>query len=132
MKVLQTDQHNISQVPNVRRRVFAAFDAVIVKQMDCDLEIFKEVVLNELVTNAIRYGKGLIEVTIDVCEDAIRIGVSDEGEGFDPSIIKCENAFDGLGEHGRGFALINAIADTVRFIKTNGKFSVIAEKRTAT
>ena len=99
---------------------------VIVKEMGCaagrEFEI--EIVLNEALTNAIKYGSAhdpSKQIQCCVACDQTRgmlIVVRDPGPGFDPASIPNpvigENIFS---TGGRGIYLINQLADEVRFEK---------------
>jgi len=79
------------------------------------------VAVAEALTNAIEFGNGgdpkkVVAVSADLCSDFIRVGVSDEGPGFDPSRIPdplMPEALDSPG--GRGLFLIRSLADRVEF-----------------
>jgi anti-sigma regulatory factor (Ser/Thr protein kinase) len=65
-----------------------------------------ELVVSELVTNAVVHGAGQIRLTVDLDEDRLRVEVTDEGSGF-------EHAVRGIPFHevrGRGLAIVDAAA----------------------
>lgn len=128
VKVIQVERDSVFNVADIRHRIFDGLAAIA---NGTDINLFERIVVGELLQNAIRYGRGVIEVTVDVRSDAIEITVSDEGDGFDPAIIDCENVTDGLdcGTHGRGYAMIKAVSDEVRFSRAYGKFTVTVTKR---
>ena len=57
----------------------------------------------ELVTNALKHGRGSIEVAVRPEEDFLQIAVSDEGAGFPAS-------FDSAARDGLGFKIVSAMA----------------------
>jgi two-component sensor histidine kinase len=61
----------------------------------------------ELVTNALKHGRGSIEVAVRQEEDCLKIAVSDEGAGF-PA------AFDSRAKDGLGFKIVSAMAGPAR------------------
>ena len=60
----------------------------------------------ELVTNALKHGRGRVDVAVTQQEDCLRIAVSDEGPGFPAS-------FD-LARAGLGFKIVSAMAGPAR------------------
>lgn len=79
--------------------------------------------LTEAVTNAIRHGNALDvdkEVRIDVYthRDKLRIAVTDEGPGFEPTTVPDPTAPEFLErEGGRGVFLMRALSDEIAFSK---------------
>lgn len=66
-----------------------------------------ELITAELVTNAVRHGGGVHEVTLRATGDVIRIEVTDAGDG-QPQLREAEtNAFGG-----RGLALVEALSSS--------------------
>jgi two-component sensor histidine kinase len=57
----------------------------------------------ELVTNALKHGRGSVEVAVRQEEDCLKIAVSDEGAGFPASL-------DSTAEDGLGFKIVSAMA----------------------
>jgi anti-sigma regulatory factor (Ser/Thr protein kinase) len=78
-------------------------------------------IVAEAIANAMTYGnredpalRVIIELELRAHE--IRIGVSDEGDGFDPEAISPPLGDDALGAtNGRGLFLIRRLADDVKF-----------------
>ena len=79
------------------------------------------VVLCEALANAIVYGNQLdpakrVEVRVEVGEEAVELHVSDEGDGFDPSVIPDPTEPDRIElSQGRGLFLIRQLVDEVHF-----------------
>jgi two-component sensor histidine kinase len=59
----------------------------------------------ELVTNALKYGRGNVEVSVQRRATGLEIAVSDQGDGFPPD-------FDPIATHGLGMKLVTALART--------------------
>jgi DNA-binding NarL/FixJ family response regulator len=64
-----------------------------------------ELVVSELVTNAVSHGHSGCELRIGLTEDTLRIAVTDRGDGT-PDVL----ATTGRDEHGRGLVLVSAVA----------------------
>jgi serine/threonine-protein kinase RsbW len=65
--------------------------------------------VSELVSNSVKHSKvtnGSIEVFVCMTDAAIRVEVSDDGEGFDPPPLAHDDA-----EEGRGLHLVHELAD---------------------
>src|ERR1700681_984907 len=77
-----------------------------------DADLFTtELILGELLTNAVEHAPGRIDVRIDWADDQPTIRVRDTGEGFDTvGSALPENLFD---ENGRGLFLITTLAPDV-------------------
>ncbi|MEY8302872.1 ATP-binding protein [Anaerosalibacter bizertensis] len=85
-----------------------------------------KLILNELVANGAIHGNAydrekLVNLSVEVLEDLIRIEVTDEGEGFecdfksyDPLALKCS---------GRGLVIVNGLSDEF-YVKKNKIVSV--------
>ncbi|MBE0447242.1 MAG: ATP-binding protein [Actinobacteria bacterium] len=123
----RTDIKNISTIRNV---VFKAFDTVVDEPDTDELDLFKELVIGELLTNAVKYGRPYITVELRLINDSVIVSVSDQGKGCDPSILKCEDLTDGLDDstHGRGLKLAETLSDELTFVKERDRFTVIARK----
>jgi anti-sigma regulatory factor (Ser/Thr protein kinase) len=65
-----------------------------------------ELVVSELVTNAVTHGAGEITLTITLVRDSVTLSVLDEGGGRP----KLRHVGSGSG-HGRGLALVARLAD---------------------
>ena len=80
-----------------------------------------QVVLSEAISNAIVRGNGedlakWVEVRAELLTDEIRVFVSDEGPGFDPSAVPDPIGSEQLDEAGgRGLFLIRKLVDAVQF-----------------
>ena len=80
-----------------------------------------QVVLSEALSNAIVRGNcedcsKWVDVRAELVPDAIRVYVTDEGPGFDPSTIPEPIRPEQLDEaHGRGLYLIHKLVDAVQF-----------------
>lgn len=61
----------------------------------------------ELITNALKHGRGRVEVAVRREEDCLKIVVSDEGAGFPPS-------FDPTARDGLGLKIVSAMAGPAR------------------
>ena len=64
-----------------------------------------ELVVSELVTNAVEHGRGAIQVEVERRRQEIRGVVSDHGSGF--AYRAC--ALDGVHIRGRGLAIVDAL-----------------------
>jgi serine/threonine-protein kinase RsbW len=79
------------------------------------------VVLSEALSNAIVRGNGedgrkSVHVRAELLADAIRLVVTDEGPGFDPTAVPEPIRPDQLDEaNGRGLYLIRKLVDAVQF-----------------
>jgi serine/threonine-protein kinase RsbW len=77
--------------------------------------------LAEALANAIRYGTGehpdrIVRVRVELGRDAVRIHVSDDGAGFDPSDLPDPTRPENLErEDGRGLFVIRHLVDDVAF-----------------
>jgi anti-sigma regulatory factor (Ser/Thr protein kinase) len=65
-----------------------------------------ELLVSELVTNAVMHGRGKITLRAQVDEDRLLVEVIDEGEGFERTVRHSD--FDNVG--GRGLAIVDAEA----------------------
>ncbi len=54
------------------------------------------ILLNELITNALKYGKGDIDVSFSVRGEGALLVVEDQGPGFAPGFMQCKDANTGL------------------------------------
>ncbi len=77
--------------------------------------------LEEALSNAIKHGNGLdpkktVTVTFSVDPDLVRIVITDQGTGFDPSSVPDPTTDDHLEEpNGRGIMLMQAYMDQVSY-----------------
>jgi serine/threonine-protein kinase RsbW len=70
--------------------------------------------LTEACSNSVRHAyregrEGVVEVRYELLADRIAVEVSDEGDGFDPSVF--EQQAEDLDEGGLGIAIIRAVTD---------------------
>jgi anti-sigma regulatory factor (Ser/Thr protein kinase) len=69
-----------------------------------------EMIITELVTNAVRHGPGgPVEVAIEAGRDRMRGEVADPGTGFRKYQVTSRRAYD---EGGRGLFLVDALSDS--------------------
>jgi serine/threonine-protein kinase RsbW len=79
------------------------------------------VVLCEALANAIVYGNQLdpakrVDVRVEVGDEAVALHVSDEGDGFDPSVVPDPTQPERIDlNQGRGLFLIRQLVDEVHF-----------------
>jgi anti-sigma regulatory factor (Ser/Thr protein kinase) len=64
-----------------------------------------EIVVGELVTNALRYTAGPVALAVAHCDEHLEVEVVDEGHCFDPTVISTPG-----DEGGRGILIVEAIA----------------------
>ncbi len=80
-----------------------------------------QVVLSEALANAILRGNReasdkCVDIRAELLSDAIRVSVTDEGPGFDPSAVREPIEPEQLDEaRGRGLFLIRKLVDAVQF-----------------
>lgn len=73
--------------------------------------------LTEACTNSVRHAyadgrEGEVEIRYELADETLAVEVSDEGGGFDPSLI--EAGADEADEGGLGIAIIRALTDDLR------------------
>jgi len=66
-------------------------------------------VVSEAVTNAVRYGRGDVELAVDLRQDRIRIEVSDGNPSPPVRRDSGDGLSDGLADGGRGLYLLDAL-----------------------
>ena len=77
--------------------------------------------LAEALANAIIYGNGhdaskLVRVRVEVLVDAVRIHVTDDGDGFDPALVPDPTMPENLErEFGRGLFVLRHLVDQLSF-----------------
>lgn len=90
-------------------------------ELDREAAFRLRVTLGEAVANAILYGSGdrpgaVVRVSAKAHADGLRVKVSDEGSGFDPSAVPDPVSAEGIGRpRGRGLFLLRQLADGVTF-----------------
>jgi serine/threonine-protein kinase RsbW len=92
------------------------------------------VILSEALSNAILRGNAedqqkWVEVRAELVPDSIRVYVTDEGPGFDPTAVPEPIGPDQLDEaQGRGLYLIRKLVDTVYFNKQGNSICMILRR----
>jgi len=93
-----------------------------------------QVVLSEALSNAIVRGNceergKWVDVRAELLPDTIRVSVTDEGTGFDPSSVPEPTHPDQLGEaNGRGLYLIRKLVDAVQFNERGNSICMILRR----
>jgi serine/threonine-protein kinase RsbW len=93
-----------------------------------------QVVLSEALSNAIVRGnredrEKWVDVRAELREDAIRLEVTDEGPGFDPSTVPEPIRPEQLDEaNGRGLYLIRRLVDAVEFNERGNSICMILRR----
>ena len=72
--------------------------------------------VNELVTNGVKYGRGSIRLLASISHAAVHVEVLDDGRGFRPQVE--EPTIDQTS--GRGLFLVEKMADRWGVTETNG------------
>lgn len=80
-------------------------------------------IASELVANAVRHGSPPAVLTLEVGPDRIRILVSNHGSAPDPRVLTADPDAD----HGRGLAMVEALADEVGWARDGERLDVWAE-----
>lgn len=75
--------------------------------LDADIVANAELLVSEIVTNALRHGAGEIALTVRVDPPGIGVAVTDTGEGM--PIARAERPADDEGS-GRGLLIVDAVA----------------------
>jgi anti-sigma regulatory factor (Ser/Thr protein kinase) len=91
---------NVRHARRITRTALAAWGAT-------DLVDSAEMVVSELVTNAMRYGSGPVDLTLALTETGLRVSVTDEGTTL-PSAR--EAGEDAVG--GRGLQIVRLLAES--------------------
>jgi serine/threonine-protein kinase RsbW len=93
-----------------------------------------QVVLSEALSNAIVRGNReergkWVHVRAELLSDAIRVSVTDEGSGFDPSSVPEPITPDQIDEaNGRGLFLIRKLVDAVQFNEQGNSICMILRR----
>jgi anti-sigma regulatory factor (Ser/Thr protein kinase) len=74
--------------------------------LDRDTLASGKLLVSELVTNAVRHGRGMITLTAALSHDRLRVEVIAEGSGFAPALD--EHEFENIG--GWGLQIVDAEA----------------------
>ncbi|WP_052440497.1 ATP-binding protein [Streptacidiphilus anmyonensis] len=91
---------NVRHARRITRTALAAWGAA-------DLVDSAEMIVSELVTNAMRYGSGPVDLTLALTDAGLRVSVTDEGTAL-PSAR--EAGEDALG--GRGLQIVRLLAES--------------------
>ncbi|WP_052442466.1 ATP-binding protein [Streptacidiphilus neutrinimicus] len=91
---------NVRHARRITRTALAAWGAT-------DLVDSAEMIVSELVTNAMRYGSGPVDLTLALTDSGLRVSVTDEGTTL-PSAR--EAGEDALG--GRGLQIVRLLAES--------------------
>jgi serine/threonine-protein kinase RsbW len=92
------------------------------------------VVLSEALSNAIVRGNGedrtkWVDVRVELVPDSIRVNVTDEGPGFDPTAVPEPIRPEQLDEaRGRGLFLIRKLVDAVQFNEQGNSICMILRR----
>jgi anti-sigma regulatory factor (Ser/Thr protein kinase) len=91
--------------PRAARAKLADFDHGLPSERLCDAELL----LSELVSNAVKYGgEGDISVTFERADDRFRTEVVDQGDGF---LATLRDAGEGQRNGGWGLPLVQRLSD---------------------
>ncbi|MFC1412039.1 ATP-binding protein [Streptacidiphilus sp. N1-12] len=94
------DPQNVRHARRITRTALAAWGAP-------DLIDSAEMLVSELVTNALLYGRGPVDLTLALTGRSLRIAVTDEGTSLP---VPKEAGADAQG--GRGLAIVELLADS--------------------
>ncbi len=86
-----------------------------------------ELIASELAANAVRYGSAPYALHLDSDPERIRISVSNHGSTEDPQLIDAEI----YSHHGRGLAIIEALADNLGWARDGDRLDVWADLQIA-
>lgn len=99
----EKDLQRTRAAPALARRTLARWFG---EDVDRDQLRTAELLVSELVTNAVMHGRGNITLRAHVDEDRLLVEVIDEGGGFERTLR--QDDFDSVG--GRGLAIVDAEA----------------------
>ncbi|GAA5009638.1 ATP-binding protein [Kitasatospora paranensis] len=88
---------NVARARRLTRTALAAWGAA-------HLSDSAELLMSELVTNALRYGRGAVSIALTLTDGALQISVSDFGRGVPTLRVAAEDETTG-----RGLALVTAL-----------------------
>jgi serine/threonine-protein kinase RsbW len=117
-------------VPFIRRLCRQALEHL---RIDRDVVDEITLALNEACANVVQHAgpHNDYEVRVDLDDLRCRIQVTDQGEGFDPSLLTEQHPADVL-DAGTGLRLMRALVDTLQFEQdTQGRHRVTFVKRLA-
>jgi len=104
----------------IKKELEAMFGIMKKEIQDDDLFFDAKLILDELICNGILHGNDendekLLEVSIDINDENIKIQVSDEGDGFEYS----KEAYNPLSleTNGRGLCLVDGLSDELHIDK---------------
>ena len=86
-----------------------------------------ELIASELAANAVRYGNTPYALHIEAAPSRVRISVSNHGSTEDPRLIDAEI----YSHHGRGLAIVEALADSLGWARDGDRLDVWADLRVA-
>jgi anti-sigma regulatory factor (Ser/Thr protein kinase) len=111
VRILNSGSRAAAEARNEVREWFRYLDAG-------DLASDAELIVSELVTNAVLHGSGQVTIDLRLVPDGVRVAVADEGPGA-PARVRAGTRL----QHGRGIALVEILADSwgVAELPTGGK-----------
>ena len=86
--------------------------------------------LEEALVNAIRHGNGLspdksVQVSCTLCDDLVRVVITDEGEGFSPGEVPDPTAIENLEKPGgRGIMLMKAFMSAIEYNESGNQLTL--------
>ncbi len=127
------------QIPGEMRYVSVARQAVeaVTEQLQLpgDVRMAVKLAVGEACNNAVQHAKrdarrdGSVLIACRALPDALEIDVTNQGNGFHPSILAAMPESADLLEHGRGMALMEMMMDSVEYLSENGDTTVRMRKR---
>ncbi|MEY9963206.1 anti-sigma regulatory factor (Ser/Thr protein kinase) [Streptacidiphilus sp. MAP12-16] len=91
---------NVRHARRITRTALAAWGAP-------DLIDSAEMLVSELVTNALQYGRGPVDLTLALTGQSLRIAVTDEGTS-----LPVPRTADADAQSGRGLSIVDTLADS--------------------
>ncbi len=89
--------HNVARARQLTRTALAAWGAA-------ELTDSAELLMSELVTNALRHGRGAVSITLALTDRTLQISVADFGRSLPEAREAAEE-----DAHGRGLAIVGAL-----------------------